>query len=53
MHGDTCNAVKRVGSKQFICSEETGHQRSKETPHRDGDFTWRDDRIGGESEREW
>lgn len=54
MHGDTCNAVKRVGNKQFICTLETGHHRKDETPHRDGDFTWKDDgRIGGEQVREW
>jgi len=53
MHGDTCNAVKRVANKQFICTLETGHHRKLETPHRDGDFTWTDAKIGGEQEREF
>lgn len=43
MPEDTCNAIKRVGNKQFICTEETAHLRKMGTPHRDGDFTWKDD----------
>lgn len=39
--GDSCNAVERVASKMFICSEPLGHR----TDHRDGDFTWRSDQV--------
>ena len=52
MHGDTCNAITRVASKQFICELETGHVRREDTPHRDGAFTWRDTKMSGETERE-
>lgn len=49
---DTCNAIVRVGAKQYICTERTGHARKLDTPHRDGEYTWRDTSMSGETVRE-
>lgn len=53
MNQDLCNAIIKVASKRFICELATSHLRRDGTPHRDGDFTWKDSPMGGETLREF